>query len=257
MKVLKHLLLTSLLTSATSGWAAGEVALNGIACLPGKRYAMFEVSQSVTSQKAIMLAEGETLNGLTLISVDAGAGRVEVEQDGVRQSLRIGSASGGPLPSLLQLVESVRARYEYIPKRSNNLTDAQNDLAEQYQIMAGNPGFGTIPAKTPDNSRSVEKSPDTAAKATDNDFKSVDGSPDTVPTDSTKATTDKTQEYWYKESTRIEARRIASAADVLAGEMDPWPRTPLTPPITPSSLVRREFYFSNHSATGLVPGYLD
>lgn len=232
-------MLAGLLASVVSGRAASDVALNGIACLPGKRYAMFEVSQSVTSSKAIMLAEGETQCGITLIAVEAGADRVEIEQDGVRQSLRIGFASGGPLPSLVKLVESVRARYEYLPKRANNLTEAQNDLAEQYQIMAGNPGFGTIPPKNEDNAKSVEKSPN----------------PNT--SDPAKVTEAETKEYWFQESTRIEARRVATAAAVQAGEMDPWPRTPLTPLGTPSSLVSREFYFSNHSASGLVPGYID
>ena len=66
-----------------------------------------------------------------------------------------------------------------------------------------------------------------------------------------------TDQLWYQESLSFEQSRAQTAADVLAGRMTPFPRTPLTPANTPAPLVSQEVYFANYIPGFHVTGFLD
>jgi hypothetical protein len=56
----------------------------------------------------------------------------------------------------------------------------------------------------------------------------------------------------------IEQSRASTTQEVLAGDMTPWPRTPLTPPGTHANLVGQEVFFSNHMPGNfVVPGFVN
>ena len=72
------------------------------------------------------------------------------------------------------------------------------------------------------------------------------------------AVQDQSSQEWYVESMVIEQSRASTTQEVLAGDMTPWPRTPLTPPGTPANLVGQEVFFSNHMPGNfVVPGFVN
>jgi hypothetical protein len=135
-------------------------------------------------------------------------------------------------------------------------------LEQQYQILAGNPGWGTLPpldhpAKSAQNAaaNTAAGSGGATGDLTSGSNANVAGTGGSSPAN---ALQNQSSQEWYIEASRIEEVRVSSAVEVLAGDSVPWPRTPLTPPGTPANLVGREVMFSNHMPGNfVVPGFVN
>jgi len=224
--------------------ADGTVELNGIACFFREKFAFFVILQpGQPASSGFTLAEGESQFGLKLLAVDAAAGRVEIEDHGGKKSLRLSSASNLGSSPAAGTAGGAETSSERGANGSAGGSD-NNGLADQYQIMAGNPGWGTIPPV----SNTSKSDGNSAARQNGGNANGAD------PVSALK---DHASEGWYQESLSIEQSRAATAKEVLAGEMTPWPRTPLTPPGTPANLVGKETFFSSHIPGYVVPGFLN
>jgi hypothetical protein len=265
-------LIAALLLAGAFAGVAQTVNLNGIACFFGQKYALFTTTVAGSPMLAgFSLAEGETKSGIKLLTVDAAAGRVEIEDQYGRKFLRLAVA-----PNLVSCftASSAGTANEFPGQMLNGsvVTNA-DDLAQQYEIMAGNPGWGTIPisnfpAKTTQTAAANADGSTSAGGNTgaSSGAKSGDATAGTNPnvaggsggTSPATTSANPSTEEWYIEASRIEEERIVTTADVLSGNSEPWPRTPLTPPGTPANLVGRGVMFSNHMPGNfVVPGYVD
>lgn len=277
---------------------AEPVELNGLACFFGQKYALFGLGTS-----GLLLAEGETHAGIKLLAVDAAAGRVQIENHGERQSLRLSSAGGSF--SVSMAVSAGNGKFFSLPGANPSAPAiSPEELEQQYQAMAGNPGWGTIPPlNSPVKSAQNNATTASAAAANGNTATTAAGNSAnaaatsgatsgnaaagsavavgnaaagtevgnnnnssvgqtlasaTTAAGTTTSATALTSQEWYIEASRMEEERIISAPDVLAGNSEPWPLTPLTPPGTLAALIGRGVMFSNHMPGNfVVPGYVD
>jgi hypothetical protein len=211
------------------------VELNGVISFFGVRHAFFVLHQPGSAPCSFMLAEGETRFGIKLLAVEGTLNHVQIENSGQKQTLRIcstpalSSASGMAGPG-----ETIFARGANGPGGSSGVDGAVDE-----NVMAGNPGWGTLAASSNSSDSEQNSNPDQNSAANPN-------GPDPATTLKAQSNTD-----WYQESAGIEVSRKETAQQVLAGEMTPWPLTPLTPAGTPRQLIATDGIFANH-----MPGFL-
>ena len=234
-------------TSANTAAAPLAVELNGLCSILGDKRAFFVLNSSAATDAhsySFMLAEGESEGGIKLIAVDMAANCVRIENCGQTQSLRI---CGTPNLSLFPDSPTAGNADRFLARGRDGPvgTPGADDLVAE--ITPGNPGWGTLPPVAVGNSSSPKQNATASQSATPNP--SVAGnSKGSDPVAMLKGQADN---EWYQEAASIEQNRIDTASQVLAGEMTPWPRTPLTPTGTAGELVGNEVYFSNH-----IPGYV-
>ena len=267
--------------------AADSVELNGITCLPGENLACFLLYQpTLTKPLTFMLGEGDSRYGFKLLAVDAPGRRVLVEQCGVKKFVRIGSAPELLVtPAKPKAVMSTTEQVATVtkPTREEEQAVARYLASEAVQrIQAGKP----IPPGALDNATKNSANGQNTATGAGNTVQNANagtsnggqtasaavdannpgqnfnagtggglvasvgssGSPTSSATPSGQNSY--TSEVWYQQSLALEQWRAATAAQVLDGSMTPFPRTPLTPPGTPTQLVGQDVYFASH-----IPGY--
>ncbi len=223
-----------------------SLELNGISDTFGHKSAFFVLARPDVwaMPRSFMLAVGESQYGIKLLSVDADFSHVQIERDGLKQSLRLRSAMDLLPPTVSEMTgtpgkTSARGEDGLAENMGpNNLVDAR---------LAGMPGYGSLPAIS-SRSPSPVKNPAPGAASTPGSKPSNSNDPNGV--DPAIVFQDQSQSEWYQESANIERNRKETAPAVLAGEMDPWPRTPLTPSGISDKLIGNETFFSDH-----IPGY--
>jgi hypothetical protein len=216
-----------------------SLELNGISDIPGSKCAFFILTRPDVwvSPRSFMLAEGESEFGIQLLAVETASNCVQIEQDGRKQLLHIRSpVEFSPFMISRAMGDAAKFSTQNEDGLAGN-TDPNNPVSDQ---MAGNPGYGNLPANGSRPNPGKKPTPKQAATAISN----LNG------VDPANALQDQSQTEWYQESANIEQNRIETASAVLAGEMTPWPRTPLTPAGTVSALVGAETFFSSH-----IPGF--
>jgi len=240
------------------------VELTGLTTILGDNRAIFVLNQpGPSSPRSFMLVEGESRFGITLLAVDAASGCVQIENGGHRQSLRICST-----PTLLSQ-SSNRGAAGYQTKsfdRDGNGFAGNSGTGDPVdnETLAGNPGWGTLPrignsstsngssSTSNQNSNSTTSNPNSTSNPNFASGKSTaPNSNGSNGVDPATALKDPSNTEWYQESASIEQNRLETAQSVLAGEMTPWPRTPLTPAGTPADLIAGETFFANH-----IPGFV-
>jgi hypothetical protein len=220
-----------------------SLELNGISDTFGSQNAFFVLTQPDVwaTPRSFMLAVGESRYGIKLLAVDAQFSHVQIEREGLKQSLRLRSA--------VDFSETTGDPAKFPARGEDGLSenlDPNNPLDDR---LAGNPGYGSLPviiSRNPSPVKNTPPDPSSAADTKPQNPNAVNPStalPAIVPPGSP-------QPEWYQESASIEQNRIETAPAVLAGEMTPWPRTPLTPPGTSGKLIGTETFFSDH-----IPGY--
>lgn len=255
---MKPILLTAtlaFLACSVSKCAADSVELNGITCLPGEKLACLLLYQTSRQQPLnFTLAEGASRFGYKLIEVDAGGRRVLVEHDGSKHYVRICSPPELIAPASDGSSKSVADRPAQTDEQAVfNFLGSE----EAARIQAGNPlwpgvliGAGNRPGSSGNSAAGDGGQNNSGANNGTTDL------PDNGPSGQTTSSAGQNQaktparEPWYQESLNIERARIANAAAVVVGNMEPFPRTPLTPPGTPAALVGHEVFFSNQ-----IPGF--
>ena len=232
------LLLAGMLKSS-----ADTVELNGLTSLFGNKMAFLVLYQPAqTKPISFTLSEGESQFGIKLIGVDVGGHRVQVEQCGLKSFLHLCSTPDltAPADGATELAADKpvapdeKAIASYLS--SVEVDRIKSGIASVNFSAAGgdkkNAGTASDPGSSKDSGNPINSGPASSQK-------------------------NQSDEVWYQESLIIEQNRIATVKDVLAGDLTPWPRTPLTPAGTPAKLIGKETFFSNHIPHYVVPGYLN
>lgn len=285
MKTILTLVCTLLCPAGGIGWA-DTVEVNGIVSLFGQNTA-FLVLHPTAREKSVSfaLSEGDTRYGVKLLAVDVARHRVKIEHSGAVACLRLGSAPG----SLRWTMDS--ASSDGFPGE-RNLTAGQQSGLESFlnghsaeEIRSGQPAAALLPGgsallgngKPEGSSQNAGGGPATGTGASGGSNGSGDSSsagaatPAPSPSGSEQPggdasppspgsaggsdaglNTDYTKQYWYITSQNIERTRLATAKNVLSGDMLPLPRTPLTPADTPAALIGSDTYFPTH-----IQGFVD
>ena len=236
MKTALILSASLLLAGGFPASAASSVELNGIVCLFGGKSAILVLSRETEANPtSFMLSEGESQFGIKLLAVDAARQRVLIEQSGLKQYLKICYAPNLTTPANgetgvetggLRLLEE-KAVADFLASEV-----VQRIKAGDY-VWYGRTSGGNQTAE--------------AANTADN----------SAPASSSRTQKDYTKENWYQDCLGIEESRINYAKEILAGEIPPLPRTPLTPPGTPGKLMDREILYSSHIPGYRMTGYVD
>jgi len=217
------------------------VELNGIVNFSGCNCAFFVFNQPGSVLQNFMLAQGESRFGIKLLAVDATSGCVQIDNCGQMQSLRICSAPD-LIPSPVSGIGDSTAK-PFVAgggnSGSSSIGNSDSAASPDPATMPGNPGFGTIP-RNDNNSNNANPNQNSSQN-------SVANSAGAAPSIAFK---DQSSAQWYQDAAAIEDSRQETVQQVLSGEMTPWPRTPLTPPGTPSQLIGDDTLFANH-----IPGF--
>ena len=226
-----------LLAGNVKSAAADTVALNGITSLFGQSSAFLVLYQSAQSQPiTFSLSEGEARFGVKLIAVDMSSHRAQIERNGLKEYLHLMSAPNlSGAGNLAQVIDDNSSKSS--PAAQAEVLRFLSQNQEVKKVQAGNPSIASA------NSRNLDSSPiDHAGQS----------AIDSASNFASQSSTDFTQAGWYQDSLNIEQNRIATAQQVLSGEMSPWPLTPLTPAGTPAVLVGKDTLYSSH-----IPHFVD
>ncbi len=225
------------------------VKLNGVCNLFGDRCAILTVNPAPDAP-SLILSEGESENGIKLITVDMVANCVRIENGGQRQTLRLSGAANN------DFIASADGG-KFLARGVDGLVGTPGADGLVAEILPGNPGWGTLPAM-PTGSVAHSKPNANSGQSSTTEPSAVPAQPTVGNTFSATATLiNPADNEWYQESLSIEQSRKDNAAQVLSGEQEPWPATPLTPPGTPAALVGNGMYFSNHLPHYVVTGTLN
>jgi hypothetical protein len=221
------------------------VELTGLTTILGDNRAIFVFNQTMPpSPRSFMLVEGESRFGIKLLAVDTASGCVQIENGGQKQALRICST-----PTLLSQPSNRGAagcQTKSFDRDGNGFAGNSGPGGPvDDETMAGNPGWGTLPRIGNGSTSSQNFNSDPVSAPGQNP------APNWNDVDPATPLKDQSHTEWYQESASIEQSRLETAQSVLAGEMTPWPRTPLTPAGTPPNLIAGETFFSNH-----IPGFV-
>ena len=243
-------IIIALLTIHSVSFAWDFVQLNGITGLFKAKMAFLVIYQPEQPNPInLTLSEGETQLGIKLVGVDVEHQRVEIDNDGLKQFLRLSSGIGDsaavtPIPT----EDTPRPITDQDKQAVANYLASQSALAKMKNgaslftaaVGSGGNGFGGSNPKSGSGSNPANPPSDSGSDS-----------------NGTKPQTDYTKERWYRESLVVEQKRLDTANDVLAGEMTPLPRTPLTPSGTPEVLLGRGAFYSNHIPNYVVPGFVN
>ena len=243
-------IILALLAFHSVSFAWDFVQLNGITALFKAKMAFLVIYQPEQPNPInLTLSEGETQLGIKLLDVDVEHQRVEIDNDGVKQFLRLSAgAESLAAPVVIPTEDTPRPITDQDKQAVTNFLASRvalvklNNGASLFTTAAGPGGNGTGGSLPNAGSSSNSANP---------------GSDSGSDSNGTNPQTDYTKERWYRESVVVEQKRLDTANDVLAGEMTPLPRTPLTPAGTPEVLLGRGAFFSNHIPNYVVPGFVN
>jgi hypothetical protein len=265
-----------LLAGGLSSPAADSVELNGISCLGSQNLACFLLFQPAAVKPInFMLAEGESKYGFTLVAVEAAKRRVVVQQCGVKKYVRINSTPE-LIPTNDPEAETVAPGRHSIPLQASDKAAVAAYLAadDAARILAGNPRLpvavvpGAVNGSNSGHGTSTgqnDAGPDVASPPGGSGTSSSSGNQGVNTgitggnsTGTTGTGPDNSQnQLWIQESTSLEQSRLQTWDQVLSGQLEPLPRTPLTPPGTPSQLVGQDVFFANFIPGFKETGYLN
>ena len=214
--------------SGSQSPAPDAVVLNGVTAIFGDNRAFFQMpGPNPSSVQTFSLAEGQSANGIQLLSVNFKLESVTIDNHGHVQNIHICST-----PVLLAAA-SLGNTGPNAKSTSTTSNPGTNGEVVSNVASTGLRGGGT--ALNPNEKNPTSSSPSSSPIA-DNDNStsssraSGNGS-DSNPTDSHQYV------WWYAEAQKIEKTRLETAQRVMAGEWPPEPLTPLTPPGTPAQLM--------------------
>ncbi len=226
--------------------APPTITLTGITSVLGDNRVMFKTASSgVVGWKQHTLAEGQSEDEITLLSVEVRTGTAKFNNHGVLQFISICKPPlnlAGNFPVIVNSPANI-ARIRNEMKRNGDLPVLQKFVespdGSPFVRVVARGGSGTSDASdngTPANNNSANddsSSPPVANWGSSaSTFNLVAGDP-----------------WWLAGSKLTEQARIRSAGEVRAGLADPQPRTPLTPANTPSDLIGPDrAYFKHWSA---------
>jgi len=214
-----------------------EITLNGLSAVFDKKFALFKADK-----KNYMLAEGERAGGIELLSVDLAARAVRMKVNGIVQIVMLSKAPDLPFRPALAATSPDGAVPGAFPVAAGSPADDR--------MVSGN---GTAPISIASGVAFGQEQKDPA-----NSGSSTGGTGNGDPVGAASAgndqSTNRRYQYWVDGAREIERARLTTAPQVLAGTWQPYPRTPFTPPGTPSPLIGPDSVFMEHGPGLLIPG---
>jgi len=217
--------------------------MNGIVMVPGDKRVLIKTHDATGSEINFMLAEGQSRNGIKLLSVDTKNNLAKFDNHGTLQVLKI-----CPTPELTVAFASSQNRRgasssspssaatgKMVPRTSTS-ENLPNEAAGAFSpgYIAGATGSGSASTI----SGGAPPAATTGANPANGSTAWVSSAPDSSSAE--KAT------WWYTGSQEIEQARSETAEAVRNGFLPAYPLTPLTPPGTPPELIGPEQAFFNH-----------
>jgi hypothetical protein len=216
------------------------VVLNGVTAIFGDQRAFFQIpGPNPSSAQTFSLAEGQSANGIQLLSVNYKLESVTIDNHGHVQNIHICTTpvllAAANLGNTGPKAKSTNTKSTKAGAGADSSADnpAISGDAVSKVDATGLRGGGT-------SANPNEKSPNSSSPSSsliagkDNSTTSSPVSGDDYnsnPTDSHPYV------WWYDEAQKIENTRLETAQRVLAGEWAPEPLTPLTPSGTPAQLI--------------------
>jgi len=263
----KSLTLTLLGLSCVGAFAeapAPYLSVNGILTLFGDRRVIFKICPAGGGEHSCILAEGETREGIRLLSVDLQNGVAHFDNHGQFQNVALcatpdliarsaAAASAGG-------VKIRSTPFQNFPSSADGAgTVASGGQTESQLAGFGFGGGSASPQKSASGSGSASSastasgvSDSSSGTGTDSSSSSSSSGSDSssvstsVSDGSTAAADSIANSWWYRASQETEATRVATADAVLQGAASPYPLTPLTPSGTDSQLVSTNSVYFNH-----------
>jgi hypothetical protein len=221
----------SILEAAGSSASAPAtvIMLNGIMGAPGYKRVFLQISFSNSSPENISLVEGQTFQGIKLLAVDFSSACIRIDNCGQIQTIKI-------------------CDMQNLTTAAENNSSINTNTAD---IQSGSEGGGNSAALGSSITPLVQSETGlTAGTTPDNSNTSNTSSGNS---NSGNATANSHIYYWWLQDAKdIEQTRIATAQSVLAGEMEPQPLTPLTPPLTPAGLIGPDSVYMEHGPGVLI-----
>jgi hypothetical protein len=203
-----------------------NIILNGTMTILGDKRAFFKAAFADGAPPVdFMLAEGEGKFGLQLLAVDPQLKKVTVREQGFIRTLAICAT-----PKLIALQTTNGTTINWVIPAAN----------EPAIAASANPGNNTNGVAVNNGvSGGFAKNPASAAGTDTGDSPNNASDPDPAPQTHL-------YQWWVKEAEKIERARVETASRVMAGEWQPYPLTPLTPPGTPAPLISDGSAFMDH-----------
>ena len=225
------------------------VILNGVIEIFGNKRAFFQKpGPNPSSAQTFSLAEGESADGIHLLSVSFTQESVMINNHGHVQNIHICAAPvllaaarmrnmGNPAPQTKSKAT--------IPAQSGAGADSSTDnpgANGDVVFNADSSGFrGGGMAVNPNEKNPGSSNPSSSPVAGNDNPAS--GSPASGNGSNSNPTDNQQYVWWYAEAQKIEKTRLETASRVMAGEWPPEPLTPLTPPGTPAQLIGADSVF--------------
>ena len=230
------IVLTTTGASGSNSSPPEAVVLNGVVAISGDQRAFFQIpGPNPSSTQTFSLAEGQSANGIQLLSVNFQLESVMINNHGHVQNIHIcnapvllAAANLGNSGPNAKPASAASARPGAGADSSPNNSGVSGDAVSNADA-AGLHGGGTAAAPN-------EKGSGSGGSAADNG-NSNSSSPASGNGSNSNPADSHPYIWWYAEAQKIEKTRLETAARVMAGEWPPEPLTPLTPPGTPAQLI--------------------
>lgn len=233
-----------ILTAGASGSKSSPpdaVVLNGVTAIFGDQRAFFQIpGPNPLSAQTFSLTEGQSANGIQLLSVNFKLESVMINNHGHVQNIHICTT-----PVLLAAANfantgpKARSTCPTSTKTgagavsSTDKSGISGDVVSNVDAAAFR-GGGT--AENQNGKSPNEKNPNSSSP-TAGDGNSTPTAPASGDDSNSSTTDNHPYVWWYAEAQKIEQTRLETAERVMVGEWAPEPLTPLTPSGTPAQLI--------------------
>lgn len=228
------------------------VVLNGVTAIFGDKRAFFQMpGPNPSSAQTFSLAEGQSANGIQLLSVNFELESVMINNHGHVQNIHIcttpvllAAASLGDTGSNAKSTSTTSTKRGTGADSSTDNPGKSGDVVSNVD-STGLRGGGTAVnpnEKSPNSNGSDSSNPNSSSSVAGNDSP-TSSSPASGNGSNSDPTDSHQYVWWYAEAQKIEKTRQETAQRVMAGEWPPEPLTPLTPPGTPAQLIGADSVF--------------
>jgi hypothetical protein len=228
------------------------VILNGVTEIFGDKRAFFQTpGLNPSSVQIFSLSEGQSANGIQLLSVNFQRESVMINNHGHVQNIHICST-----PALLAAANlgntgpNAKSKSTTSTKPGAGADSATDNFGTSGDAVSnagatGLHGGGTAVnpnEKSPNSNGSDSSNPNSSSSVAGNDSP-TSSSPASGNGSNSDPTDSHQYVWWYAEAQKIEKTRLETAQRVMAGKWPPEPLTPLTPPGTPAQLIGADSVF--------------
>jgi len=233
-----------LVEAAENSGSTLPVILNGVTSIFGEPSALLQVTPAGQPTANILLDVGQQSYGVKLLAVNVSAASVRIENGGQIQTLKICSAPAldaapANTATSADAASIVHSPAETMPRGLDGQIVSNVPLPNNLTAGAVLTGGDAVNASS---KSSTAAGSDKVSNASNADSAAANS------TGSAGTDAPKTHVYywWMADAQQIEQTRQATVQQVLAGELQPQPLTPLTPAGTSASLIADYSVYMEH-----------